>query len=170
MLGHMCWPCEHFPLQKTIQSTIRDNILGHMCRPREHFPLQKKQHEVHFGATYWVICVGRANTFPGKKTIRSTLRSNIFGHICYTKYTSGQNLGSYVWATRALSLAKKTYNVHFGSTCLVIFVGPANTFPLPKSNAKYTSGQHIGSYAWATRALSLAKNNTKYTSEQHVWS
>ena len=38
---------------------------------------------------------------------------------------------------------------------------PCEHFPLQKNNTKYTSGQHIGSYVWATRALPLAKNNTK---------
>merc|ERR1712228_170029 len=45
-------------------------------------------------------------------------------------------------------------------TYLVIFVGHAST-SLAKHNTQYTSGQHIGSYVWATRALPLAKNNTK---------
>ena len=35
-------PASTFPCKKTIQRTLRDNILGHMCGPREHFPLQKK--------------------------------------------------------------------------------------------------------------------------------
>merc|ERR1712099_147288 len=80
ILGRMSGPREHFPLQKTIHSTLRSNMFGHMCWPCEHFPLQKKQYEVHFGTTSWVICVGHASTFPGKKTIQSTLRSNRFGH------------------------------------------------------------------------------------------
>ena len=92
-----------------------------------------------------VICVGPASSFPCKKQYKV--------HV-------GQHLGVYVWATRALSLAKNntkyTSEQHVWSYLLVL-----RALPLAKNNTKYTSGQHLGSYVWPTRTLPLAKNNTK---------
>ena len=56
-MGHMCGPREHFPLQKTIRSTLRSNIFGHMCWPCEHFFLAKNNRKYtsgqHIGSYVW---------------------------------------------------------------------------------------------------------------------
>ena len=154
IFGHICWPCEHFPLQRTIQTTRRGNILGHMCGPREHFPWQKKnntkyiseqhiwpyvlalrtlslakkQYKVHFGATYWVTCVGHANTFPCKKQ--------------YKVHFGATYLVIFVVPASTFP-CKEQYKVHFGATYWVIFVGPASTLYCFFCKGKCSRGQQI---------------------------
>ena len=148
-LGH----ASAFPCKKQYKVHFGATYLVICVGPASTLPC-KKQYKVHFGATSWVICVGHASTFPCKKTIQSTLRNNIFGHFCLpcehfplqqnnTTYTSGQHVGSYVWATRTLSLAKKPYKVHFGATYLDICVVPASTFP-----CKEQYKVHFGATYW----------------------
>ena len=94
-----------------------------------HTPsLAKKQYKVHFGATYLVICVGHASTFPCKKQYKV--------HFGATSWV--------ICVGHASTFpCKKQYKVHFGATYLVIFVGPANTFPCKKQYKV-----HFGATSW----------------------
>ena len=152
-IGSYAWATRTLSLaKKPIQSTLRSNIFGHICLPCEHSPLQKKQYKVHFGATHWVICVGHASTLPCKKTIQSTLRGKILGRM------SGPR--------EHFPLQKTIQSTH-RSNMIGHICWPCEHFPLQKNNTKYNSGQHLGSYVLATRALSLAQKTIQSARGAH---
>ena len=77
IIGHMCCPCEHFPLQRTIQSTLRGNILGHICGPREHFVL--------------LFLQGKVLAWPTHMTQYVALRCTLYCFFCKGKCSHGAN-------------------------------------------------------------------------------